>query len=385
MSMYQCMEQQSFSLVVLCGLNSKSAYSIEAAMKYFLLSAFRSCLLLLGIGFLYWQTGETKISIIENIRESTATEPSLLLLLGIWLVSMGLLWKQAAAPQHFWVPDVYTGAWSSVSLWITVLPKIAVLSFWTHHWQAQWGASFGSTLAFFRILSMIIGTFAPLAQTSLKRLLAYSSIGHMGQLLMPLCVQYGAGVGDIGALWTHMFIYIQINLGVWGMIMIPMARPNTPSVKRTGPQYIWDLRGLNLSSATAAFRWAIFMTSQAGLPPVYGFLGKALIIWDSVNNGLYATVRVSLVYTLIGAVYYLKVMKVCYVDNPSSWGTYVQASSITAYIVAVCVAFMLIGQWFGNIMFLYTHLLALKVSKTFLVGHCVPHQCAGAPKTPKPG
>lgn len=125
------------------------------------------------------------------------------------------------------------------------MPKIAVLGFWTVHWQALWRSSFGSTLAFFRILSMIIGGFAPLAQTSLKRLLAYSSIGHMGLLLMPLCVQYGqnAGVGDLGALWTHMFIYILINLGVWGLIMWPITRPATPSVKRAGPQYIWDLKG----------------------------------------------------------------------------------------------------------------------------------------------
>ena len=174
------MELQSFSLVVLSGLNSKSAYSLEAAMKYFLLSAFRSCLLLLGIGFIYWQTGETNLPSIENLRKRTRLEPSLLLALGIWLVTIGLLWKLAAAPLHFWVPDVYIGAWSSVSLWITVLPKIAVLGFWTHHWHTIWCLNFGNALAFFRGLSMIVGSIAPLAQTNLKRLLAYSSIGHIG-------------------------------------------------------------------------------------------------------------------------------------------------------------------------------------------------------------
>jgi NADH:ubiquinone oxidoreductase subunit 2 (subunit N) len=96
-----------------------------------------------------------------------------------------LLWKLAAAPLHFWVPDVYTGAWSSVSLWITVVPKLSVLAFWTHQWQAIWEANFGSALAFFRGLSMVVGAITPLAQTNLKRLLAYSSIGHMGILLMP--------------------------------------------------------------------------------------------------------------------------------------------------------------------------------------------------------
>lgn len=363
MSMYLCLEQQSFSLVVLCGLNYKSAYSIEAAMKYFQLSAFRSCLLQLGIGFLYWQTGETTICHIENQAFRTQTEPSLLMLQGIWFVTMGLLWKQAAAPLHFWVPDVYMGAWSSVSLWITVLPKISVLGFWTHHWHNLWVRSFGSTLAFFRILSMIIGALAPLAQTTQKRLLAYSSIGHMGQLQMPQC---GSGLNSVGSLWTHMFIYILINLGTWGQIMAPMTRPNQASSpgggKAAGPQFIWDLKGLNQSSATAAFRWRVFMTSQAGLPPVYGFLGKAGILWASQNNGLLITVAIALLTTLLGRVYYLKVMKICYVDNPTSWGTYGKFSSITAYIIAICVAFMLIGQWHGNYLFLQTHLLSLKVS-----------------------
>nr|YP_009449859.1 NADH dehydrogenase subunit 2 [Pectinodesmus pectinatus]ANG44796.1 NADH dehydrogenase subunit 2 [Pectinodesmus pectinatus] len=358
MAMYLCLELQSFSLVVLCGLNYKSAYSIEAAMKYFLLSAFRSCLLLLGIGFLYWQTGETTISHIENLAFRTQSEPSLILLLGVWFVSMGLLWKLAAAPLHFWVPDVYMGAWSSVSLWITVLPKIAVLGFWTHHWHNLWRSAFGNTLAFFRILSMIIGALAPLAQNSLKRLLAYSSIGHMGLLLMPLCSR---GVDSVGALWTHMFIYILINLGVWALLMWPMTRPNQPSVKAAGPQFIWDLKALNQSSATAAFRWAVFFVGLRGLPPVYGFLGKAGIIWAALNNGRLATVAVSLLATLVGSVYYLKVLKVCYVDNPTSWATYSWVSSTTAYIVAISVAFMMIGLWHGNFLFLLTHLLSLKV------------------------
>lgn len=359
MSMYQCLELQSFSQVVQCGLNYKSAYSIEAAMKYFQLSAFRSCLLLQGIGFIYWQTGETTISHIENQVFRTQTEPSLLVLQGIWFVTMGLLWKQAAAPLHFWVPDVYMGAWSSVSQWITVLPKIAVLAFWTNHWHNLWVRCFGNTQTFFRILSMIVGALAPQAQTSQKRLLAYSSIGHMGLLLMPLC---GSGLNSIGALWTYMFIYILINLGVWSMLQWPMTRPNQPSVQAAGPQFIWDLKALNQSSATAAFRWAIFMISQAGLPPVYAFLGKAGIIWARTNNGQLITVAVALLYTLVGSVYYLKVQKVCYVDNPTSWGSYGNVSSITAYIIAICVAFMLIGLWHGNYLFQQTHLLSLKVS-----------------------
>lgn len=429
MSLYLSMEQQSFSQVVLCGLNSKSAYSLEAAMKYFQQSAFRSCQLLLGVGFIYWQTGETSLPHIEKIVQRTRANPSQLTALGIWLISTGLLWKQAAAPQHFWVPDVYMGAWSSVSQWITIMPKIAVLGFWTHHWQAIWNMSFRGTLGLFRAFSMIVGRIAPLAQTNLKRLLAYSSVGHIGLILIPLCgsnlsldgtteaqgvSQVTAIPGDsIGVLWAYMLIYAIINVGVWSMLLWPMYRPqsvfgrdtshrsasihpqsgtsnkestntndvgraahksaNTSNAYRRGlsrrgsPQFLWDLKGLNTSSARAAFRWAVFMTCQAGLPPAYSFQGKAAIIWNAVNNGLFILVGVSLAYTMIGSVYYLKVMKIAYVDNPETWRSYAKVSPITAYIIAISVAVMLIGLWHGNSLFQYTHLLGLSVSLSKIV------------------
>ena len=402
MSLYLCMEQQSFSQVVLCGQNSKSAYSLEAAMKYFLLSAFRSCQTLQGIGFIYWQTGETSLPHIEKIVERTRASPSLLTALGIWLVSTGLLWKQAAAPLHFWVPDVYMGAWSSVSLWITVQPKIAVLGFWTHHWHTIWSMSFGSALTLFRAFSMIVGRIAPLAQTNIKRLLAYSSVGHMGLLLMPLCRSalpngessystiFMDTPGDsVCVLWSYMIIYVIINLGAWGMQFWPIYRPvslfepskafaesrkigmggalaqgasGSPTRVRRAPQFLWDQKGQNQSSAAAAFRWAVFMTRFAGLPPVYSFQGKAAIIWHRVNNGLFILVAVAQAYTMIGSVYYLKVMKICYVDNPVSWRSYGKLSPITAYIIAISVSIMMIGLWHGNALFQFTHIQALSVS-----------------------
>lgn len=394
MSLYLSLEQQSFSLVVLCGLNSKSAYSLEAAMKYFQQSAFRSCQTLLGVGFIYWQTGETSLPHIEKIVRRTTNNPSLLTALGIWLISTGLLWKQAAAPLHFWVPDVYMGAWSSVSLWITIMPKIAVLGFWTHHWHAIWNTSFRGTQTMFRALSMIVGRIAPLAQTNLKRLLAYSSVGHIGLLLIPLCRnnlnrENRTISGDsVGVLWAYMTIYAIINVGTWSQLLWPMYRPMSvfgqqreaeePEHKdalrgshisnrnsllaRRSPQYLWDLKGLNSSSRRAAFRWAVFMTCQAGLPPAYSFLGKAAIIWNAVNNRLFILVGVALLYTMIGSVYYLKVMKVRYVDNPENPASYSKLSSITAYVIGLSVRLMLIGLWYGNSLFQFTHLQGLSVS-----------------------
>ena len=367
MSLYLCMEQQSFSLVVLCGLNSKSAYSLEAAMKYFLQSAFRSCQLLLGVRFIYWQTGETSQPHIEKIVERTRNNPSQLTALGIWLISTGQLWKLAAAPQHFWVPDVYMGAWSSVSLWITVQPKIAVLGFWTHHWHTIWSASFGNTQILFRALSMIVGRIAPLAQTNIKRQLAYSSVGHNGLLLIPQC--RGNSTDSFAVMWRYFIIYIIVNIGVWSQMQWPMDIPTNNTRKgsvRPNPQFLWHLKGQNNSSPRIAFRWAVFMTSFAGLPPVYSFLGKAAILWHRVNYKLYVLVAVLLVYTMIGSVYYLKVMKIAYVDATTRWRTYKKPSPLTAFIRAISVFIMLVGQWRGNALFQFTHIQALSASNYFL-------------------
>lgn len=275
----------------------------------------------------------------------------------------------------------------------------------------------------FRAFSMIIGRIAPQAQTNLKRLLAYSSVGHMGLLLIPQCrnnlientttqntsVMNRIPGDSIGVLWAYMLIYAIINIGCWSLLLWPMyrpvsvfssaisgktwqrqtqtgngsrratdARPGEVYAKaehskistsyrgslsrRDSPQFLWDLKGLNTSSARAAFRWAVFMACQAGLPPAYSFQGKAAILWNAVNNGLFILTAVAQIYTMIGAVYYQKVMKITYVDNPETWRSYAKVSPITAYIIAISVAVMLIGQWYGNSLFLYTHLLALSAS-----------------------
>ena len=231
---------------------------------------------------------------------------------------------------------------------------------------------------------MIVGRIAPQAQTTLKRLLAYSSIGHMGLLLMPLCSEsiennflspnlqrgsFDSASGlvfssspnrRLGVLWAYMILYIFINLGVWGLLMQESYRPGEK--KYTGPQYLWDLKGLKRSSPRAAFRWAVLMISLAGIPPVYAFQGKAAILWQSVNSEVFTLVFVALRYSQIGSVYYLKVIKICYVDTPTNWRTYGRFSTVSAYIIRRSVFIMLLGQWYSNVLFQYTHTLALQLS-----------------------
>lgn len=360
MAMYICLELQSFAVVVLCSLNYRSAYSMEAGMKYFLLSAFSSCLLLLGIGLIYWETGLCHCLYLAEFLQTTACEPSVILWLGIWLVSLGLLWKLSAAPLHLWVADVYMGAWSSVSLFISTLPKLAVLGFWVHTWHPIWEQTFGSSMAVFSALSLIVGALAPFSQTQLKRLIALSSVGHMGFMLMPLC----AGSEAFSSLWTYVALYFLTNLAIWGLMLWPFARPGQ---SLAGPQYIWDLSGLNQTSPAAGTAWAGAMLSLAGLPPVAGFLAKLGVFWWALNNHFYALVLIALVSTLLSTIYYLRVLKVAYVENPKSWGSYGKLPSVNAYLISTAWALLILLLWHGTPLILSAHLLSFYSSVSFFV------------------
>lgn len=352
MAIYMCLELQSFAIVVLCSLNYRSTYSIEAGIKYFLLSAFSSCLLLLGIGLIYWETGTTHCHHLVEYLHATSQQADLTLWLGVWLVSLGLLWKLSAAPLHLWVADVYMGAWSSVTLFLSTLPKIAVLGFWLHTWHPIWCATFDSTLIVFSALSLMVGAIAPLAQTQLKRLLALSSVGHIGFMLMPL----SAGSEAFAALLTYLALYLITNLGIWGLIMWPINRSNQ---KLSGPQYIWDLVGFNKTSPAAATAWAGIMLSLAGLPPVAGFLGKLGLFWWALNSHLYLLVAIGLVSTLLSTIYYLRILKIAYVDTPTQWGSYGKIATSNAYLIAIAWSCLAIILWHGSPIILASHLMTL--------------------------
>lgn len=355
MAMYICLELQSFAVVVLCSLNYRNAYSIEAGMKYFLLSAFSSCLLLLGMGLIYWDTGLTQCNHLVELLNTTNSEPSICLWLGIWLVSLGLLWKLTAAPLHLWVADVYMGAWSSVTLFLSTLPKLAVLGFWVHTWHPLWSATFSTGMTLFSALSLMVGAVAPLAQTQLKRLLALSSVGHMGFMLMPL----SAGNEAFAALWVYLALYLITNLAIWGLLMWPFGRPGQ---NFAGPQYIWDLSALNQTSPAAGAAWAGVMVSLAGLPPVAGFLGKLGLFWWALNSHLYILVGVALIATLLSTIYYLKILKVAYVDMPGNWGSYGKIPAVNAYLISISWGLLVLLLWHGTPLILSSHLLSLACS-----------------------
>ena len=358
-ALYLSLELQSFSVVVLCQLNYNTPQAIEAGMKYFLLRAFSSRLLLLGIGLIYSQTAHTDLSSIQELlmvleRADFSSQ------LGGWLIGLGLLWKLAQAPLHMWAADVYMGAWTSVTLMISTLPKIQVLYFWAHSFHSIWSYGFGRPLLrFFRRCSFIIGRLAPLAQSNLKRLLAFSSVGNMGLLLMPF--RRGSQVFT-QRLWVHLFLYILSSMIAWGLIMWPFYRSRKGATYVSGPQYIWDLANLNQISPAQAQAWAISMLSFQGLPPVQGFLGKLFLFWSSLRNNMYVLICIALLSTLVSCVYYLRVIKLSYVDQPNSWGTYGPFRPSQAYVIQVAVSLLLLLMWHVQPLVLQSHLLALAVS-----------------------
>nr|AWV56983.1 NADH dehydrogenase subunit 2 [Pediastrum duplex] len=424
-SLYGSLELQSFSVVVLCSLNYGSAYLIEAAMKYFLLSAFSSSLLLLGIGLIYWQTGLTCLSTLQELLSYTTnsrntiadfltdttsanygvtvagpldtnTAEQLLVYagstaenftavlelataaqqldevlmlqhqdisiwLGLWLIGLALLWKLALAPLHMWAADVYMGAWSSVTLLVSTLPKIAVLCFWAHYFGPLWSAAFGSAILFFSGMSLIIGGILPLAQSMFKRLLLFSSVGHMGLLLMPFALTSASYA--FSALWAHLFFYVLTSLVVWALIQWPFNRPSTLGYstfyRLSGPQYIWDLVSLNRTSPAALLAWAVLMLSLAGLPPAAGFLGKLFLFWASLSSDQYLLVLLALISTLLSSVYYLRVLVVSFVYNKGYWGSYAPYYSISAYIVVVGCTILVLSLWYLAPLVILSHLLAL--------------------------
>nr|AIK66619.1 NADH dehydrogenase subunit 2 [Pediastrum duplex f. asperum]QFS20028.1 NADH dehydrogenase subunit 2 [Pediastrum duplex] len=399
-SLYGSLELQSFSVVVLCSLNYGSAYLIEAAMKYFLLSAFSSSLLLLGIGLIYWQTGLTRLSTLQELLTYTTnstntvsdiltdstnallldTNTAELLLsaagstaenftavldisiwLGLWLIGLALLWKLALAPLHMWAADVYMGAWSSVTLLVSTLPKIAVLCFWAHYFGPLWSAAFGSAILFFSGMSLIIGGILPLAQSMFKRLLLFSSVGHMGLLLMPFALTSASYA--FSALWAHLYFYVLTSLVVWALIQWPFNRPSTLGYstfyRLSGPQYIWDLVSLNRTSPAALLAWAVLMLSLAGLPPAAGFLGKLFLFWASLSSDQYLLVLLALISTLLSSVYYLRVLVVSFVYNKGYWGSYAPFYSISAYIVVVGCTILVLSLWYLAPLVILSHLLAL--------------------------
>lgn len=299
--LYLGLELMALSTYILAGIKRHDIRSNEAAIKYFLLGAFSSALLLYGIAMLYGQTTTTNISQIAEQLKKTETSP--MVLLSMVLVIVSFSFKIAAAPFHMWAPDVYEGAPTSVTAFMSVGPKAAGFAvigsvFYSTflHLQADWTP----ILIFVSILTMAAGNILAVVQTNIKRMLAYSSIAHAGYMLLGVV----AGRQGVDAMITYLFIYAFMNIGAFAIVIL----------LDKGDE-ISDYEGLSKSRPIVAALMLVFMFSLTGIPPTAGFIGKFNLFMAVVNAGYTWAAVVAVMFSSISAYYYLRVVRNMYMKD----------------------------------------------------------------------
>ena len=307
-SLYLGVELQSLALYVLATFRTTSVRSSEAGLKYFVLGALSSGMLLYGCSLIYGFTGTTGFTGIAAAAQSQAS--NLGLIFGLVFFMAGLAFKVSAVPFHMWTPDVYEGAPTPVTAFFATAPKMAAMAMFvravlvafpdvTHQWQ--------QIVVFISIASMVLAAFAAIGQTNIKRLMAYSSIGHMGFALVGLAAADAAGVQ---AVIIYLAIYLVMNLGVFACILA--MRRSDGRVEE-----IDELAGLSRNSPMMAFLLAMLLFSLAGIPPLAGFFGKFYIFLAAINSGLYTLAVIGVLSSVVGAYYYLRIIKIMYFDEPA--------------------------------------------------------------------
>jgi len=315
-AMYLGLEVQSLSLYVLASFQRDDARSTEAGLKYFVLGALASGLLLYGCSLVYGFAGTTSFDALAALFGAQQAEPpSVGLIIGIVFILAGLAFKVSAVPFHMWTPDVYEGAPTPVTAFFSIGPKIAALALFLRIMIGPFGdlaAQWQQIVVFVSIASMVLGAFAAINQTNIKRLMAYSSIGHVGYALIGLAVagQSGdAAVREAGiqGVLIYMAIYLFMNVGTFACILC--MRRSDHMVED-----IDDLAGLSKSHPMVALAMAIFMFSMAGIPPLAGFFGKLYIFLAAVEAELYWLAVIGVLSSVVAAFYYLRIVKVMYFD-----------------------------------------------------------------------
>ena len=306
-SLYLGLELQSLSLYVIAAIHRDSARSTEAGLKYFVLGALSSGMLLYGASLVYGFTGHTGF---EGIATALADGRSTGLVVGLVFILAGLAFKISAVPFHMWTPDVYEGAPTPVTAFFAAAPKLAAMALLvrvvieafepvTQDWQ--------QVIVFVSILSMALGAFAAIGQRNIKRLMAYSSIGHMGYALVGLASGSHAGVQGV---LVYLVIYLAMTLGAFACIL---------AMRRRGESVedIDSLAGLMRNQPLVALLFAAILFSLAGIPPLAGFFAKYYVFIAAIEAELYALAVIGVVSSVIGAFYYLRIVKIMFFDEPA--------------------------------------------------------------------
>ena len=341
-TLYLGLELMALSIYILAGFMRSDNRSNESAIKYLLLGAFSSGIMLYGMSLLYGLSGTTNLAgILTFLREADLANPVLFLAMIMLVVSFGF--KVAAAPFHMWVPDVYEGAPTSVTAFMSAGPKVAgfavLLRVFTYALEPLHAHS-TAIIAGLAVLTMAVGNIMALSQTNIKRMLAYSSIAHAGYALVGLAA---GGPDGAASVMLYVCIYALMNMGAFGVVIM---------LRKTGErgEEITDFAGLGKSNKTAAFLMLIFMFSLTGIPPLAGFVGKFYIFKSAVQAGLVWLAVAGVLFSAISAYFYLRIIMIMYMKEPKGSIELTTSPSLALALAISVTAVIVIGVYPTNLL-----------------------------------
>lgn len=395
-SMYLSIELQSFAVYILAAIHRDSESATAAGLKYFLLGGLSSCFILLGAALMYSYTGLTNLESIFNLVLSTdSTSHSIIPVLGLLFIVLGFLFKVAAAPLHNWAPDVYDEVPTIVTTWLTIMPKISIIIFLLELVNSSllgsvftsaeiisssiWSLPLKNILLVSSLLSLIIGSVVGLAQYKIKRLLAYSTISHVGFLLLALGINTEQSTES---LIFYLLQYSVTNLNTFlillafGYTLKSIGYKNISSSSKTistntlDIRYISELKAQFINNPLLSLSLALCLFSMAGIPPLLGFFAKQQVLYAATYSGYYFMSIVAILVSVISASYYLQIIKVMhFTTNPTINSGDTQEANINisashSMLISVLTLSIVLFMLNPNILLNSTHLLALTIFQT---------------------
>lgn len=355
LSAYLAIELQALSFYVLAALKRRSVYSTEAGLKYFILGAFSSGLLTYAFSLIYGVTGTTNLCDLRNFCIDSHFDGANLLKVALVFLSAGFLFKIAAFPFHMWSPDVYEGAPTPTTLFFAVVPKLAILTFFVRLFSYSFfsfAEIWENLLLFSALGSISFAAFVAIKQDSLKRLLAYSGIGHAGFILLPLS---GNSLDGLQALFFYSLVYMVTSLPTWGVVLAAMKG------KKDSQNNIIILAGLLNASPALALLAALSFFSLAGIPPLVGFYSKVFVFFSAIKSSLYFAAFLVLLMSVVSTFYYISLVKTLYFEKNKNWIFYQEVSKEKSILLSVFF-FLLVFLFFEpNLLLLYSQKMALSV------------------------
>jgi len=371
LSFYLTIELQSLCFYVLAASKRNSEFSTEAGLKYFLLGAFSSGILLFGCSMIYGFTGLTNFGDLAKIFTgsqeglTSLSGQSTGVMIGIVFLAVGFLFKFTAAPFHMWAPDVYEGSPTQFTAFFSIVPKIALfavflrLFFWSFYdcmlpWQ--------KILLVCSFASMIVGALAALGQHKIKRLLAYSSVGHVGYLLLGICCATPEG---FEAFLLYLIIYIVMTINLFALVLSFQESSNDFERKKTGTyhlKYISDLAMLGKMNPLLALTLTCTLFSMAGIPPLAGFCSKFYLFFAALSSSLYFLAFFGVLTSVVSCFYYIRMIKIMYFEKPTQFIAYQSMDQEKSILLGLTLFFMIFFFFYPSPLFLVVHQVALSCS-----------------------